>query len=77
MRHSTSAKSPSAQTRPCEVSNVSSPALSSIENKNADAYYIVVKTGYRMRGTFCADKNLDGVIDGKGEEIKHDSTTSR
>ena len=46
--------------------------LSSIENKNANAYHIDAKTKYRMKDTFYADKNLDGVIDEKDEEVKYD-----
>lgn len=46
--------------------------LSSIENKNANAYHIDAKSGYRMKDTFYADKNLDGVIDEKDEEVKYD-----
>ena len=46
--------------------------LSMIEGKNANSYHMDGKTGYRMKDTFYADKNLDGVIDEKDEAVKYD-----
>lgn len=46
--------------------------LSSIENTDANSYHIDGKTKYKMKDTFHADKNLDGEIDGKDEDVKYD-----
>ena len=46
--------------------------LSSIENTNANSYHIDGKTRYQMKDTFYADKNLDGMIDEKDEDVTYD-----
>ena len=46
--------------------------LSMIEGTNASSYNMDKSTGYKMKSTFYADKNLDGVIDEKDEDVKYD-----
>ncbi len=46
--------------------------LSSIENTDANSYHINGKTQYKMKETYHADKNMDGVIDEKDEDVKYD-----